>query len=253
MTLKEKLKNNLPTFGSWVTIGHHSIIEIMATAGFEWLTIDLEHSVIDLQKAQELIAITQANGMEALVRVSKNEEVVIKRVLDAGANGVIVPMIKSGEEAKQTVDYVKYPPLGKRGVGLARAQKYGTAFNEYKEWQKDGSVIIAQIEHINSVHNIDDIIHTEGIDGTIIGPFDLSASMGMPGEYNRKEVKEALATVEKRCKAANKPLGFHVIESDHALVKAKLDEGYTFLAFSLDFYFLGDKVREQMLALKNIN
>lgn len=250
MTLKEKLKNNLPTFGSWLTIGHQAIVEIMATAGFEWLTIDLEHSVIDLSKAQELIALIQANGMEALVRVSKNEEVVIKRVLDAGANGVIVPMIKNGAEAKQAVDYVKYPPLGKRGVGLARAQKYGTAFQEYKEWQKDGTIIIAQIEHIDAVNNIDDIITTEGIDGTIVGPFDLSASMGMPGEYHKDEVKTALQRVEERCKALNKPLGFHVIESDHNLVKTKLSEGYTFLAFSLDFFFLGDKAREQMNFLK---
>ena len=119
--LKEKLKKNLPTIGSWVTIGHPSIVEIMATAGFEWLTIDLEHSAIDISKAMELITVIQANDMAALVRVSKNEEVVIKRVLDAGADGVIVPMVRTVEDAQQAVDYVKYPPFGKRGVGLCRA------------------------------------------------------------------------------------------------------------------------------------
>lgn len=250
MTVKEKLQKNLPTFGSWVTIGHQSIIEIMASAGFEWLTLDLEHSSMDMSKAMELIAHIQANGMAALVRVSKNEEVVIKRVMDAGADGVIVPMVRTAADARQAVDYVKYPPIGKRGVGLSRAQKYGIGFEEYKEWQKDGTIIIAQIEHIDSVNNIDEIINTPGIDGTIVGPFDLSASMGMPGEYNRPEVVAALKHVEERCKFFNKPLGFHVIGTDHRLVEDKLASGYTFLAFSLDFLYLGDKAREQMALLK---
>jgi len=250
MTLKEKLQNNVPTFGSWITIGHQSIVEIMASAGFEWLTIDLEHSAINITKAQELISVIQANGMKALVRVSKNEEVVIKRVMDAGADGVIIPMVRTVEDAIQAVDYVKYPPMGKRGVGLARAQKYGIGFNEYKEWQKDGTIIIAQIEHIESVHNIDEIILTEGIDGTIVGPFDMSASMGMPGEYHRMEVKEAIDKVEISCKALNKPLGFHVINSNYQEMLDKIKAGYTFLAFSLDFYYLGDKAREQMALLK---
>lgn len=252
MTVKEKLKNNLPTIGSWVTIGHQSVVEIMASAGFEWLTLDLEHSSMDMSKVMELIALIQANNMAALVRVSKNEEVVIKRVLDAGADGVIVPMVRTAADAQQAVDYVKYPPLGKRGVGLNRAQKYGIGFEEYKEWQKDGTIIIAQIEHIDSVNNIDEIINTPGIDGTIVGPFDLSASMGMPGEYHKQEVIEALHRVEERCKYFNKPLGFHVINSDYKLVEEKLNVGYTFLAFSLDFFFLGDKAREQMSLLKTV-
>ena len=251
MNLKEKLKANQPTFGSWITIGHPAIVEIMASAGFEWLTIDMEHTTIDLAKAQELITVIQANGMEALVRVSKNEEVIIKRVLDAGANGVIVPMVRTAEDAQQAVDYVKYPPMGKRGVGLARAQKYGIGFEQYREWQKDGTIIIAQIEHIDSVHNIDGIITTPGIDGTIVGPFDLSASMGMPGEYEKPEVKEALKHVEERCIALNKPLGFHVINSNYKDVIAKLNCGYNFLAFSIDFFYLGDMAREQMKLLKS--
>lgn len=251
MTLKERLKNNQPTYGSWITIGHPAIIEIMASAGFEWLTIDMEHTTIDLTKAQELITIIQANGMEALVRVSKNEEVIIKRVLDAGANGVIIPMVRSVIDAQQAIDYVKYPPMGKRGVGLARAQKYGIGFEEYNQWQKDGTVIIVQIEHIDSVHNIDEIILTPGVDGTIVGPFDLSASMGLPGEFDKKEVKDALKHIEERCLSLKIPLGFHVIKPDYREMMTKIKNGYTFLAFSLDFYYLGNMVREQMQLLKN--
>ena len=246
MSLKQKLKNNELTLGSWVTIGHQSVIEIMASAGFEWLTIDLEHSVIELAVAQNLIGHIQAAGMKALVRVGKNEEVVIKRIMDAGADGIIVPMVNSREDAEQAVRFAKYPPIGKRGVGLARAQKYGTGFDEYKEWLKDESVIIAQVEHIDSVRNINDIITTPGIDGIIIGPYDLSGSMNVPGEYDRPEVKEALLAVEKACKAAGFPIGFHVIQPDYEKLKEKIDLGYTFLAFSLDFLFLGQKAREEM-------
>ena len=252
MTLKEKLKNNQLTIGSWVTIGHQIIIEIMSSAGFDWLTIDLEHSVIELTTAQNLIAHIKNNGMNALIRVSKNEEVVIKRVMDAGADGIIVPLVKNKEDALKAVNYVKYPPIGKRGVGLARAQKYGIGFNEYKDWVKNESVIIAQIEHIDAVKNIDDILSVEGIDGTIIGPYDLSGSMGIPGEYDKQEVKDAIKKVEQACKKFKKSLGFHVVPPDFNQFKDKIKAGYTFLAYSLDFLFLGEKVREEMKKVKNL-
>lgn len=249
--LKNKLRKNEVTIGTWVTIGHQSIIEILGSAEFEWITLDMEHSAIDYETAFNLIGHIQGNEMEALVRVSKNEEVAIKRVMDAGADGVIVPMIKNRDEAEKAVSYVKYPPVGKRGVGLSRAQKYGTDFQGYKKWTNNEAVIIAQIEHIEAVENLEEILTTDGIDGIIVGPYDLSASMGYPGEYNRAEVKKALNRVIQITKKLNKPLGFHVIESEYSKVMEKIDEGYTFLAFSLDFFFLGDKARDEMLKLKN--
>jgi 2-dehydro-3-deoxyglucarate aldolase len=248
--LKQKLKNNNLTIGSWITIGHHSIIEIMSSAGFDWLTIDLEHSAIELTEAQNLIAHIQANGMEALVRVGKNEEVIIKRVLDAGANGIIVPMVNSKSDAIKAVRYVKYPPHGKRGVGLARAQKYGIGFEEYKKKLEDEIVIIAQVEHIDSVNNLEEILGVKGIDGVIIGPYDLSGSMGKPGRFNDDDVKTAIKGVESVCKKLNKPLGFHVIPPDNKELNKKILDGYTFLAFSLDFLFLGEKARLEMSNIK---
>lgn len=250
-SLKNNLINNKVTLGSWITIGHQSVVEIMASGGFDWLCLDMEHSVIELKDAQNLIAHIHANGMDALVRVGKNEEVIIKRVMDAGATGVIVPMVNSAEDARQAVDYVKYPPVGKRGVGLARAQKYGTGFDEYKTWLQESSVVIAQIEHIKAVENIEAILDVDGIDGIMIGPYDLSGSMGMPGEYHKPEVIQAIERVEKVCKEKQKPLGFHVIQPDHQLIADKVKRGFTFLAFSLDFFFLGDKVRTEMQQLRN--
>ena len=250
MSLKQKLKNNELTLGSWVTIGHPAVIDIMASAGFEWLVIDMEHTSIDLTMAHTLIATIQANGMKALVRVSKNEEVIIKRILDMGADGIVVPMIKSKADALEAIDYAKYPPVGKRGVGLFRAQKYGLGFDDYKKWVYEELVIIAQIEHYEAVENIEEIITTDGIDGVIIGPYDLSGSMGYPGEYDREDVKEGIAKVLEICKKNDIPSGFHVIESDPTKLIERIDQGCTFLAYSLDFFFLGDSAREGMQKVK---
>ncbi|MCF6331162.1 MAG: aldolase/citrate lyase family protein [Sulfurimonas sp.] len=250
MSLKNKLKNNELTLGSWVTIGHTAVVDIMASAGFEWLVVDMEHTSIDLSTAHQLISTIQANGMKALVRVSKNEEVIIKRILDMGADGIVVPMVKSRADALEATDYAKYPPVGKRGVGLFRAQKYGLGFDEYKKWVNEELVIIAQIEHIEAVQNIEEIITTDGIDGIVIGPYDLSGSMGYPGEYHREDVKDAISKVLSACKKHKVPSGFHVIESDPTKLQSRIDEGCTFLAYSLDFFFLGDSARDGMKKIK---
>lgn len=248
--LKASLRSNKLTIGSWLTIPHQSIVEIMSSAGFEWLTIDIEHSAIDFQTTQNLIGHIQANNMEALVRVSKNDEVIIKRVMDAGANGIIVPMVKTADEAREAVSYLKYPPFGKRGVGLSRAQHYGTGFQSYQKWVDEESIVIIQIEHIESVKNLAEILDVEGVDGIIVGPYDLSASMGKPGMFDDEDVKEVLREIDRITLAKNKPLGFHVIDSNHLKMVEKINKGYSFVAFSLDFFFLGDKAREEMLSLK---
>jgi 2-dehydro-3-deoxyglucarate aldolase len=251
-SLKKQLKFKKLTIGSWITIANPAIVEIMASAGFEWLVVDMEHSSIDLYQAQILITTIQANNMKALVRVSKNEEVVIKRVLDMGADGIIVPMINTALEAEKAVDYAYYPPRGKRGVGLSRAQQYGQGFNSYKSWLESELVIIAQIEHKDAVKNIDKIISTEGVDGIIIGPYDLSSSMGVPGEYERDDVREAIQKILDECEAQKKPSGFHVIESNPSFLIEKIQLGCTFLAFSIDFLFLGDLARDSMAEVKKM-
>ena len=250
MSLKQKLKNNELTIGSWIMMGHPMSVEVMALAGFEWLVIDIEHTSIDLQTTENLIRTIQANKMKALVRVSKNEEVIIKRILDMGADGIIVPMVCSKEEAIQAVSYAKYPPFGKRGVGLYRASKYGTKFDEYKNWVNEELVIIAQIEHIDAVNNIDEILQVEGIDGTIIGPYDLSGSMGYPGEFERDDVKNAVQKVLDKCKTYNISSGFHVVDTDPEKLQIKIDQGCTFLAYGIDYFFMRDAAMNGMNKLK---
>lgn len=250
MNLKQKLKNNELTIGSWIMIGDPMSVEVMALAGFKWLVIDIEHTSIDLKTTENLIRTIQSKNIKALVRVSKNEEVIIKRVLDMGADGIIVPMINSKEDAIQAVEYAKYPPIGKRGVGLYRASGYGTTFEEYKKFVDEELVIIAQIEHIDAVKNIDDILSVEGIDGTIIGPYDLSGSMGYPGEFERDDVKSAVERVVGKCKEMNIPSGFHVVDTDPSKLQVKIDQGCTFLAYGIDYFFMRDAAINGMKQLR---
>ena len=236
--LKKKLIKNELTIGSWVMIGNSTSVEVMTSAGFDWLAIDLEHTSIDLENVQNLIQIIQSKKVKALVRVSKNEEVIIKKVLDMGADGIIVPMVCSKDDAIKAINYSKYPPAGKRGVGLTRASGYGLYFEEYKEWVNKELIIIPQIEHIDAVNNIDEILSVEGIDGVMIGPYDLSASLGYPGNFEEKKVRDSIQKVIDSCKAQNISSGFHVVDTDPKSLQIKIDQGFTFLAFGIDYMFM---------------
>lgn len=238
------------SIGSWITLNHFSIAEIMADAGFDWLCVDLEHSVIDYYEAEKLIAAIQSKGCTPYVRVGENSPLIIKRMLDAGAIGIIIPSVNSKKDAEKAVNAVKYPPLGNRGVGLARAQDYGFGFSDYSKNINEKTKVIAQIEHIEAIKNLKDILSVDGIDGTIIGPYDLSGSIGKPGKYNDPEVIEALKKYEKISRESKKPFGYHVIEPDFKLVIEKIKSGYTIIAFSLDTIFLGTICRNEIKSLR---
>jgi 2-dehydro-3-deoxyglucarate aldolase len=237
------------TIGSWITLNHPSIAEIMADAGFDWLCIDMEHSVTDYFEMQQLIMAIQGKGVKAFVRVGENNIRIIKRALDAGADGIIVPSVSSVEDALKAVQAVNYPPVGKRGVGLARAQGYGFNFESYRDGKAKNITLIAQIEHIDAIKNLDAIIQLDGIHGTFIGPYDLSGSLGKPGQYDDADVKNALLQYETIAAKYDKLVGFHVVPPDYTLVEEKQKKGYNFISFSFDAFFLGHMMRDQ---LKNI-
>jgi len=251
ISLKEKLKNRQLTIGSWITLGHPSIAEIMAKAGYDWLTVDMEHSAITLDQAQHLIQVIELCGIVPLVRVGENNPNLIKRVMDAGSHGIIVPMVNTKEDAQRAVASVKYPPRGSRGVGLARAQKYGADFEGYKEWNEKESVVIVQVEHIKAVKNLEEILAVEGVDGFIIGPYDLSGSLGVPGQFDHPEMITALNRVKEVTIKLNAVSGFHVIPPDLEAFKEKVEEGYRFIAHSLDILILGEGCRRAIMRIKD--
>lgn len=250
--LKSKIAEHAPTLGSWITLAHPAIAEIMARAGFDWLVIDLEHSVITIGEAELLIRTIDAAGVAPLVRLTSNHPDQIKRVMDAGAAGVVVPMVKSRSDAEAAVAAVHYPPRGSRGVGLARAQGYGTAFDAYRDWLQREAIVIVQIEHIDAVNDLEAILTVDGVDGFIIGPYDLSASLGIPGQFSHPAVAGALDKIEQDARRLDKPGGFHVVEPDPEALARHQINGYTFLAYSLDVRLLDVGCRSGLSAISKL-
>ena len=237
-TLKRKLKNSERTIGSWITLGNTGIAEIMANAGFDWLVVDLEHSMISMDTAGELIRVIDLAGVPPLVRLTSNHPDQIKRVMDAGAHGIIVPMVNDKMNAEKAVEAVHYAPQGNRGVGLARAQGYGEQFKEYLEWQEDEPVVIVQIEHKDALSHLDAILTVPGVDGFIIGPYDLSCSLGIPGEFENAEFTEAMEKIKNTGLQLDVPSGMHIVEPDTEVLAQSFQDGYKFIAYSVDIRIL---------------
>jgi 2-dehydro-3-deoxyglucarate aldolase len=242
VTLKKRIAAGELTVGSWLSFGYPGVCEIMATAGFDWLVVDMEHTAIDVSQAQQLIQIIDLAGCVPLVRVGENDPLAIKRAMDAGAHGVIVPMVNTVEEARRAVSSVLYPPAGTRGVGLGRAHAYGLGFEKYKAWAEQETILIVQIEHIEGVKNLEAILAVEGVDGFIVGPYDLSGSLGRPGDFTHPEVAAALERVRKVMNDSPKVGGYHVVHSNQPELQARIDQGYRFIAYGDDMVFLAEKV-----------
>jgi 2-keto-3-deoxy-L-rhamnonate aldolase RhmA len=241
--LKSKLRSRQLTIGSWITFGHTSVAEIMAKAGFDWLTVDMEHSAITLHETQQLVQVIELSGCVPLVRVGVNDANLIKRVMDTGAHGVIVPMINTKADAERAVGAVKYPPKGFRGVGLARAHSYGANFEGYRKWNETESIVIVQIEHIKAAENLEAILSVEGVDAFIVGPYDISTSLGVAGQFDHPEMTSVLSKILDTASRLKAVAGYHVVPPDTMQVLEKVKQGYRFVAFSTDFLFLGDSCR----------
>jgi len=223
----------------------------MSRAGFDWLAVDLEHSVITIREAEELIRIIALSGVVPLVRLSANDPVQIKRVMDSGAHGIIVPMVNTAADVEAAVEAVRYPPIGKRGVGLARAQGYGSSFESYREWLNRESVVIVQVEHIESVNNLEAILACDSVDGFIVGPYDLSGSLGVPGQFDHPSMAEVMDRIKSVGIASGKAFGIHVIEPDTEELRQRVDEGFNFVAYSLDIRMLDRACRFGLDAIRS--
>lgn len=233
-------------------IGHPAVAEIMGRSGLDCVVIDLEHSAMTTQQAEDLIRASQIGGAAALVRLTNNDENFIKRVMDSGATGIIVPMVNSAVDAKRAVAAMHYPPKGTRGVGLARGQEYGANFQGYRKWLDESSVCIVQIEHIQAVENAREILSVEGVDGYILGPYDLSASMGKPGDFENKEFKAAIEKVQQIGKELGKPGGKHIVEPDEKQLQDAIASGMKFVAYSIDTRIIDTVCRSAVKLAKGV-
>jgi 2-keto-3-deoxy-L-rhamnonate aldolase RhmA len=250
-SLKQKLQTRDLTIGSWITFSDPAIAEIMAKSGFDWLAIDMEHSGLSFSQAQQIIRVIDLCKVPPLVRVQENNPDTIKKFMDAGSHGVIVPLVNSKADAEKAVSAVKYPPIGTRGVGLSRAQNYCMDFNTYYKWNQENSIVIVQIEHIKAVDNLESIMKVEGVDGFILGLYDLSGSLGCPGEFDHPKMKETLDYVVHEAKEKGFLIGQHVVDPKPELVKEKIKQGMKFIGFGVDFLFFGETIRSSMEQIKS--
>jgi 2-dehydro-3-deoxyglucarate aldolase len=238
LILKKRLRQREPVLAAWTSLAHPSIIEIFSRIGVDFVGIDIEHSTISQEQSQRIIAAAQAGGSLCLPRVATHNMEMIKRLFDSGADGVIVPMVSNAQEVKEIIAWCKYPPLGKRGFGIARGQGYGFDFDEYtKNWNKVSSLVV-QIESIEAVKNINEILAFEEIDGVMVGPYDISGSLGIPGQIEHARVKAAAQVVIKACKKHGKACGTQLIDPDQGNVRQAFLAGYTFVVLASDVFLL---------------
>lgn len=236
--LKRRLRERAPVFGAWTSLSHPSITEIFAATGVDFVGIDLEHSTIALGEAQGIIAAAHAGGVACLPRIASHNGEHVKRLCDAGADGVIVPMVSTAAEVQRIVEWSKYPPLGKRSYGVASAQAYGAGFEAYAAGWNEQSSIVLQIESMAGVEAVEELIAHPAVDGAMIGPYDLSGSLGIPGRLDDPRVTQACARVVEACRKYGRACGTHLVDPTEAEVRAAFQAGYTFVVLGSDVFVL---------------
>jgi 2-dehydro-3-deoxyglucarate aldolase len=236
-TIKQKLRSGEVTLGSWMQLPNASVAEIMGKAGYDWIVVDLEHGSFNIETLVNVNRAIELGGAAPFVRLPNIDPKTIKDSLEAGARGLIFPMVESLEQLENAINWSLYPPLGTRGVGYSRANLFGKQFDEYYQNSSE-LVFVAQIEHINAVKNLGSILTAKHLDAIIVGPYDLSASMNLTAQFDHPEFKAAIESIKSQAVANNIPLGMHVVQPDSSELQSKIDEGYQFIAYSLDAVFL---------------
>ena len=240
-TVKRLLREGKPTIGTWISLGNQLATRYLARAGFDWLTVDLEHGAMDWELASNLFGTISDAGGVPLVRVPCGSHDHIKRSLDGGAYGIVVPMVMSRAEAELAVRAAKYPPVGNRSVGGgAHALNFAASSQDYYEKANDELLVILQCEHIDAVDDFEKIFSVPGIDAVFVGPNDLARSQyskeGKPPSAEQQE-----KTIQRILQAGKKikvPVGIHTFTPEDALRRSK--EGWQFVAINSELRFMLD-------------
>jgi 2-dehydro-3-deoxyglucarate aldolase len=230
-----RLRQQQLLLGTMLTLPSPETAEMISKCGFDWLFLDGEHSpasIVDWQRVMQAVG----GRCACVLRVPCCSEVHIKKALDIGADGIIVPMINTSEQAHDAVAWGRYPPEGRRGSGLARAHGYGLDFTDYMARANEDTAIILQIEHIDGVDNIDAIVDVEGVDAIFIGPYDLSASMGKTGQLDDADVRAVIDRVATACRQRERPLGYFGLSAQS--VRPFIENGFSLICAGIDTDFV---------------
>jgi len=245
--IRKKLSEGGVSIGSWMQIPHSSIAEIMGDAGYDWVAVDMEHGAISAHQLPDLFRALELGNTLPLVRLAQGNSKDCKQALDAGAGGVIVPMVKSAEQLIAVRDACRWPPTGKRGVAFSRANLFGKYFDEYSV-EAQQPLLVAMIEQIEAVDELDAILAVEGLDAILIGPYDLSASMGITAEFENDAFVGVINKIKMVADKHNIACGVHVVAPTSVDMEDKLKTGYRFLAYSIDTVFLNHSVNCPVLS-----
>jgi 2-keto-3-deoxy-L-rhamnonate aldolase RhmA len=248
--IRSRLRRRELLLGTMITLPEPATAEILAALGFDWFFVDAEHGPLE---TRELAAILRAVGdrTPCLVRVPEAAEVPIKKTLDLGAAGIIVPQVNSAAQAADVVRFARYSPEGARGVGLARAHGYGLRFAEYLGSANDETAVVVQAESIRAVENIEAIVRVPGVDAVLLGPYDLSASLGRMGKIDDPAVVEAVEHVTNTCKSAGMPLGYFGVHA--AAVRPYAARGFTLIVAGVDTLLLAGAAKELLAQLRTLS
>lgn len=231
--LKALLERSV-TLGAWMQIGHPAPAEIFGRLGFDWVCVDLEHGAITIETMTNIFRALDAYGSVPVARLPLLDPIWIKRSLDAGARGLIIPAVNNVEMARAAIQEAKYPPLGRRGYGYSRANLHGIDFYDYIREANDEIAVVVQIEHRDGIAAIDSILEVEGVAGAFIGPMDLSGSFGKTGQLDAPEMVDALQEFRHACRKHEKAAGMHIVTPGHENIAAAVRDGYSMIALGLD-------------------
>ncbi len=235
-SIRKTLAENGHSVGSWMQIPSASIAEMLSQAGYDWVAVDLEHGTIGHHQLPDLFRALELGDTLPLVRLAQGDARDCKQALDAGAGGVIVPMVESANQLIAIREACRWPPSGTRGVGFSRANLFGRHFEPYRE-EAQSPILVAMIEHVRAVDNLEEILEVEGLDAILIGPYDLSASMGLTGMFDDKAFKAVMNQIHTICLSKGVACGVHVVAPDPNALNQRIREGYRFLAYSIDAVF----------------
>lgn len=224
--------------GTIISLGSPEVSEAISLAGFDWVMIDMEHSTLSIAEVQRHIMALRP-GTLSIVRVPSNDDTWIKRVLDTGCDGIMVPMVLTRDEAERAARAIFYPPDGTRSVGISRAHSYGFGFNNYVFTGSRDTRLLVQIEHIEGVRNLDEILKVPGISAIFIGPYDLSASMNLMGEVEHERVQSVIREIKSKCAGAGMPWGIFGMKAEH--IKNEILEGCRWALCGIDSVLLSQQ------------
>ena len=235
--IRSKLQKGEFTIGSWIQLESPSSAEIIGNSKYDWVAVDLEHGSISISQLPNIFRALELGNTLPLARISEGNPNNCKRALDSGASGLIIPKIESKKQLEFLIMSCKWPPNGLRGVGFSRANLYGENFVNYKE-EASQPFVVGMIETKLGLENIKEILSVQGLDAILIGPYDLSASLGLTGEISHSKVEEAIDYILNCCIKFNIPAGIHIVDPSVKEIKNKIEKGYRFIAYSIDTVFL---------------